>query len=63
MIPLSFSQARFWFQDESGGDRSTSPVAAVVLRLVGELDVVALGAAVGDVVGRHESVRTVFPVV
>ncbi|NNN35379.1 hypothetical protein HLK59_34425, partial [Streptomyces sp. S3(2020)] len=62
MIPLSYSQARFWFQEQHGGDRHASPVAPVLLRLSGELDTGALEAALRDVVARHESLRTVFPV-
>ncbi|MFD8368983.1 condensation domain-containing protein, partial [Streptomyces hygroscopicus] len=62
LIPLSFSQLRFWFQDELH-DWSRTPTAPVVLRLSGVLDAQALWAALGDVVGRHEVLRTVFPVV
>ncbi|MEU8759664.1 amino acid adenylation domain-containing protein [Streptomyces sp. NPDC048659] len=61
MIPLSFSQLRFWFQEEmdrAGG----SPHASMALRLTGRLDAEALRAALGDVVARHEILRTVFPV-
>ncbi|MEV7279382.1 amino acid adenylation domain-containing protein [Streptomyces sp. NPDC093111] len=61
MIPLSFSQLRFWFQGELDRDGAW-PHASMALRLTGHLDEGALREALRDVVARHESLRTVFPV-
>ncbi|MFC7449339.1 non-ribosomal peptide synthase/polyketide synthase [Rhodococcus daqingensis] len=59
-IPLSQAQSRMWFLNRFAPESSAYHIP-VVLRLSGELDVAALQAAVGDVVARHEVLRTVYP--
>ncbi|HWS52578.1 MAG TPA: amino acid adenylation domain-containing protein, partial [Pyrinomonadaceae bacterium] len=58
-LPLSFAQQRLWFIDqlEPGSAFYNSPGA---MRLVGPLDVDALGRALSEIVRRHEVLRTRF---
>ncbi|WP_158607944.1 non-ribosomal peptide synthetase [Nocardia panacis] len=60
LIPLSPAQQRMWLinQYDPTSGAYNIPVA---LRLRGRLDLAALRAALGDVLDRHEALRTVYP--
>jgi len=60
--PVSIVQQRLWFLDqlEPGNIAYNIPVA---IRLSGLLDVSALERCVGEIVGRHEALRTTFTIV
>ncbi|KAF0848152.1 non-ribosomal peptide synthetase [Nocardia caishijiensis] len=61
LIPLSPAQQRMWFLNQFDPN-STAETIPFALRLTGPFDANALYAALSDLVGRHESLRTWYPV-
>ncbi|HEV3051001.1 MAG TPA: amino acid adenylation domain-containing protein, partial [Longimicrobium sp.] len=58
-LPLSFAQERLWFIDRLEPGSTTYNIPAA-LRLTGALDERALERSLGEIVRRHEALRTVF---
>ncbi|MFF1925985.1 amino acid adenylation domain-containing protein, partial [Streptomyces sp. NPDC058221] len=58
-LPASFGQQRLWVT-EAMGDAGTAYHVPLALRLSGPLDRDVLARSLGDVIARHESLRTVF---
>ncbi|HEX8559003.1 MAG TPA: amino acid adenylation domain-containing protein, partial [Pyrinomonadaceae bacterium] len=61
-LPLSFAQQRMWFFEQIAGGTGAFNIALGV-RLRGALNVAALEQTFGEIVRRHESLRTIFPAV
>ncbi|HEY8099335.1 MAG TPA: amino acid adenylation domain-containing protein [Burkholderiaceae bacterium] len=61
-LPLSFAQQRLWFLDQLETNSAFYNMTGG-LRIAGALNVVALEAALNDIVARHEVLRTAFDLV
>ncbi len=59
-LPLSYSQQRMWFFEQLARGTSAFNIALGV-RLRGALNAAALEQTFGEIIRRHESLRTVFP--
>ncbi|WP_404193428.1 amino acid adenylation domain-containing protein [Streptomyces tauricus] len=59
MFPLSFAQRRMWLTHQLDGGAESYNISPA-FRLTGPLDRTALVAAIRDVVGRHEILRTTY---
>ena len=61
-LPLSFSQQRMWFFEQLASGSAAFHIA-LGLRLKGRLNVTALEQTFGEIIRRHEGLRTVFPAI
>ncbi|MFD6395686.1 non-ribosomal peptide synthase/polyketide synthase [Nocardia sp. NPDC060249] len=59
-IPLSPAQQRMWFLHRFDPDSAAYHIP-VAIRLSGELDTTALRGGLGDLIARHETLRTTYP--
>lgn len=59
-LPLSFTQRRMWLVEQVSRGTTTFHIPFRV-RLKGALNVAALEQTFGEIIRRHESLRTVFP--
>uniref|UniRef100_UPI002456E4B3 amino acid adenylation domain-containing protein n=1 Tax=Nocardia carnea TaxID=37328 RepID=UPI002456E4B3 len=59
-VPLSMAQQRMWFLNRFD-EQSAAYSIPIAVRLSGALNVAALRAAIGDLVDRHEVLRTYYP--
>jgi amino acid adenylation domain-containing protein len=59
-LPLSFAQQRMWLFEQLSGENASFHIPLGV-RLRGALNVAALEQTFGEIIRRHESLRTVFP--
>ena len=61
-LPLSFAQQRLWFLEQLEPSRAVYNLP-LAWRCTGDLNVSALERSLGDMVRRHEILRTTFPAV
>src|SRR6185295_5766650 len=57
--PLSFAQQRMWILNQMEPDSPAYNISSA-LRIIGELSLEALRAALNQIVTRHETLRTIF---